>query len=143
MRLKRKGFSLIEALLVLAVLGIILAIGTPNYLRWRASTAVKQAAAQLAQDLDKQRSEARRINQDRQLSFSVDANTYTANGVTKSLPSGVALQSASDTSLRFLAPHGTTTTDKALRSYTLSWTNNGEIQRTVRVVGITGKVIVQ
>jgi type IV pilus assembly protein PilA len=115
------GFSLVEMLIVLAVLGILMGIGTPSYFRWRASTAVRQAAVQLAQDIDGQRSEARRSNS--ATTVVVSSNSYSLGAVSKSVPAQVTLQADSSSPISFEPPYGTTST--------------------VRVVGVTGKVIVQ
>ena len=46
-----KGFTLIETMIVLTIAGIILAIATPAFSRYRSSLALTQARAQLLDDV--------------------------------------------------------------------------------------------
>jgi type IV pilus assembly protein PilA len=135
----RRGFTMIEIIIVLAVLAILLAIATPNYQRWRASVQVQQMAQQLAQDISKQRSEARRTNTSKTLT--VASNQYSLNGNTITMPSTISLTPDASTSLTFAPPYGSS--GSPLRTFTLTWKSNTSIERKVRVVGVMGKVIIQ
>jgi prepilin-type N-terminal cleavage/methylation domain-containing protein len=145
--LKRSGFTLLEGLVVLAVLGILLAIATPSYLRWQANTVTNEAALQFARDIERTRTEAKRLNTPMRIELASD-NSYrrinVASGATTSisLPPGVRLVGlGASMGATFSPPYGTT--DAPLRSFAVSWRNDASIERTVRVVGVTGKVIVQ
>ncbi len=141
-KVTRQGLSLTETLLLLAVIGILIGFATPNFLRWRAATTVKQAAVQLATDIDNERTTVRRTNVASTVLLNAGTDSYTIDGVSKTLPSNVDLQTSTAT-LTFEPPYGTTDTTTNLRSFTVSWQNDNSITRVVRVVGITGKVIVQ
>jgi len=148
--LKRSGFTLLEGLVVLAVLGILLAIATPSYLRWRANTVTNEAALQFARDIERTRTEAKRRNT--RMRIELTSNTAAqgyfridlASGARTSisLPPGVRLEPlGASMGATFSPPYGTT--DAPLRSFAVFWQNDASITRTIRVVGVTGKVIVQ
>jgi prepilin-type N-terminal cleavage/methylation domain-containing protein len=61
----KRGLSLLELLIVLAVLGLLLGLGVPNFLRWRAQAEVDEAARSLAQAFQYARAEAKRTNANR------------------------------------------------------------------------------
>lgn len=135
----RQGFSMIEIVIVLAVLAILIAIATPNYQRWRANVQVQQMAQQLAQDISQQRSEARRTNTSKALT--VATNQYSLNGRTVTMPSTISLTPDTLAALTFAPPYGSSSSP--LRTFTLTWKSNSTIERKVRVVGVMGKVIIQ
>ncbi len=70
----KQGFSLLELLVVLAVLGIVVAIGTTTFLGFRQTTEIQEAQSQFAQDLERVRQFARR--------YSVDYVIKTPNATT-------------------------------------------------------------
>ena len=61
---KNKGFSLIELIIVIALIGIIAAIAAPNFTRYRDNTNLREAARDLASDIQlyKQRAMAENVN---------------------------------------------------------------------------------
>jgi prepilin-type N-terminal cleavage/methylation domain-containing protein len=137
----RQGFSMIEMLVVIAVLGILMAIATPNYRRWRANVEVKQITEQFVQEINKQRSEAKRTNTTRDIGFGI--NSYISEGGTiVSMPSSIIFEAVHSTaSLSFHSPYGTS--NEPLRTFKFRWANDPSIERTVRVVGVMARVIVQ
>lgn len=155
--MKRSGFTLLEGLVVLAVLGILLAIATPSYLRWRATAITNEAAVQFARDIERTRTEAKRFNTRMRIELASDNTGYRrineASGARTSisLPPGVRLEPGdtldpqghprSTWYIIFFPPYGTT--DASPASFRVWWSNDTSIERTVRVVGLTGKVIVR
>lgn len=136
----RWGFSLLELLVILAVLGILMGLGTPSYLTWRANAVVTEATQQFARDIDQQRTQAKRTNAPRSIRVA-SSSTYELNGRTVSLPAGVSFASASPTVIIFLPPYGTK--DTAVDTYRLVSASRPSIGRTIRVVGVTGKVVIK
>ncbi|GIW33609.1 Tfp pilus assembly protein FimT/FimU [Meiothermus sp.] len=147
-RLSPKGVSLVEFLIVLAVLGILLGVGFVSLRSYQESLAIREAATQVATELLNIRQQARR--QSVNFSFQADANSSTY-GVgpssslpqlpQKTLPQGVTFQSvpAGEGRVTFLAPYGIV--DVANRTYVLQGPGNRILN--VHIVGSTGKVVVR
>ena len=49
---KDTGFTLLELMVVIAIMATIAAIGTPNFLQWRSNSNLKGAAGNLRSDLE-------------------------------------------------------------------------------------------
>lgn len=132
----RRGLSLLELLIVLAVFGILAAIGVVALLHYRDTVALKQAAAQVATDLEHARSLARRTSVSQEFSAADGAHTYTISGQTYTLPPGVTFAEGQE-HISFTAPYGTTSASP--KSLELQ-NRGGKIH--VNVLGIGGKVVV-
>jgi prepilin-type N-terminal cleavage/methylation domain-containing protein len=83
-----KGFSLIELIIVIAILGIVSAIAAPNFNKYRQNTNLKEAARDLASDISLYRQRAVAENIHYQIVFNQAANNYTVQRETV-LNSGV------------------------------------------------------
>ena len=55
---RAKGFSLVELMITLAVLGIIIMVGLPSYARWIQNSNVRNASESVLQGMQRARSEA-------------------------------------------------------------------------------------
>lgn len=127
MKVKKNGFTLIEALVVLAMAAIMLAIALPSVFKWREQAAFKEAARQVVTAMREARSLAVAQQWEYRVDFDVDGGRYQitrgdrANGsanwdtvvtpwtpfhASVTLRSGSTCTSLSDTSLRF-SPDGT------------------------------------
>jgi prepilin-type N-terminal cleavage/methylation domain-containing protein len=73
----QQGFTLIEVLVVLALVFIIGGIGFNQWLGASKRGAVRSAAVQIAADLERVRSSARRYNTNASLTRGTNANKYT------------------------------------------------------------------
>ncbi|WP_295817548.1 Tfp pilus assembly protein FimT/FimU [uncultured Deinococcus sp.] len=162
------GVTLIELLIVIAILGILLALGMVNYARWRASSAVMQGAQEFAQAVRTTRSGAKRANacwQIAPVSFTASNTEYhvreysgptcpaTAATLlrtrTFSMPPGTLLVrvsaagtvSTTPSTINFVPPYGST--DGAADTFRVQWASDPSISRTVRVTGVFGKVILR
>ena len=132
------GFTLLEMLIVLAVLGIILALGVGSVIGWIRSTQLREAATQVEADLERVRSGSLRFNRDAQFQV-LSATSYqlTVDG----RDSVVTLPNAT------LGPVGTTVTYSAPHSLLGSapqplQISVGPKSRTIRTIGLTGKVVI-
>lgn len=166
--MNRLGFTLIEILIVIAIIGILASIGIVNYTRWRASTAVMEGAQQFAQAVSRTRTEAKRANACRQLSLVAytdtnaqyqvkeysgpDCPTTTATLLrtrTYTMPPGTRIVrtnssgavSTAAAPINFKPPYGTT--DSSPDNFEVRWNASTTISRKLRVTSIFGKVVIQ
>lgn len=137
------GFTLIEMLVVLAILGIIGTMGVTTYIRESRVAAVRQAAIEMQSDIETLRSSTIRYNGDSKFALATGGKGYTltiasnpaATTITRTFSNGVtATTTASD--LTYKAP--LSTVDAPDRSYTLSFDS---ISYYVKVIGVTGKAV--
>lgn len=153
------GFTLIEILIVLAIIGILLGLGIMNYVRWRASSAVMEGAQQFARDIDRTRTNAKRENTCwliQPTSLSAPSATYqlqkfttptctgtAASTQTKTMPAGtrIAYSSGTPKYVNFTPPFGTT--DSSPNVYEVTWAGNTQIKRSVRVTSVLGKTVIK
>ena len=148
----RRGFSLLEFLIVLGILGFLLALATPNYLRWRAQAQLDEAARSLAWTLQQARADAKRTNATRSVrvytsppgwavgnncaSLSPSEPTFKLSGLTL-----ITNYSPTPVDVVFTPPYGTT--DAPLKKFTLKHARYADLTRSVHVIGVTGKVVVR
>jgi len=161
--LNRQGFTLIELLIVIAIIGILAAIGMVNYTRWRASSTVMEGAQQFAQAINATRTGAKRANACWQISVTPSSSTNRQYQIkeyasacplpststpapfktrTYSMPSGAVLVHISGAStISFRPPYGTA--DSSPDQFEVQWASNIDINKKVRLTGIFGKVVVK
>lgn len=78
---KQAGFSLIEMMIVVAVMGILAAVGLPNYQAWIQNTQIRTAAESIQTGLQKARIEA--VKRNVSVKFVLGANSaWTVSCVT-------------------------------------------------------------
>lgn len=153
---RQAGFTLIEMLIVLTIVGIMITVGLTNYLRFARLTQVREAAQQFARDVDVARNEAKRTNDCWTISYSPGgATTYRLQQYATSncsgdvvatrqatLPNGAVLTPNDGSSvMQFVPPFGTTG-DTAV-TFTVGLVSDSTYNRTVRVSGVMGRVVIR
>ncbi len=73
----QKGFTLIETIMVLAVLGIIMAIATPSFSKWKEKHQINGQAQKVYFDLMLARTSAVKNNNIVRVTFNTTSHTYT------------------------------------------------------------------
>lgn len=146
----KRGFSLLEFLIVLGILGLLLTLTTPTYLRWRAQAQLDEATRSLAWAFQQARAEAKRTNATRCVKvfsnpagWAVGQDCASLSQPTQTLPNlNISTNHPSfPVSVPFTPPYGTT--DAPLKKFTLSHTRYPNLTRSVHVIGVIGKVVVR
>ncbi len=149
-----QGFTLIEILVVLALIGIIGGVAFNSWLGASQRGAVRSAATQIAADLERARSSARRYNTDASFTRGTNALKYTL--VTNGNSSNIDMPPGTETTVQ----NGTLTAGSLIVTYTapnaeldatsitttpeikVSLTNQPSVPPIyVKVIGVTGKVV--
>lgn len=146
---KRAGFTLVEILIVLAVMGIIMALATVNLQGLRERTQVRQAATDFAVLLRQARTLAQRYNANATVALTTTGYTLTqtrSSGTvtqTYTIPTGieaVATATGGETSITYRAPYGEVVSTGL--SITFRSKRSTNLSVLVGAVGLTGKVVI-
>lgn len=158
---RSKGFTLLEMLIVLAILGILTAIAIPSYARYSATQEVLQAQQSVIQQINLARSGAKRASQNYWAAWTND-QWGTQLEVVRKFGSGTTYDAAQDTKTTLVLPttikmNGLTSSGSAIDKiwYSAPYGRKtvsdvqinlvhkvySDIQVSIRVVGVTGKVV--
>lgn len=142
----RAGFTLLEVLVVLAIIGIIAAAFYVNLNRALHDAQLREAASQVVGDLRRARSTAQKGSTDIPILLpgSAGGSTYSVNGQNFTLPYDVKLVcktncSGGSTALTYTAPYSEIKVDGYV--FTLRSPATGVQPLELRIVGVTGKVM--
>lgn len=80
--LNKNGFTLTEVLIVIAILGIVLAIAAPNFTRYRDNANLREAARDVSSDIQLYKQRAIAENTNYEISFSGNNYTITKGATT-------------------------------------------------------------
>lgn len=140
MKRPRAGFTLIEMLAVLAIIGLLMTLGTPAYLRWIATNDVTNAAQTLTQEVARVRTQVKR--RDAPITLVV---TDGGSSVVSDRTVPLSLSSVTGAlNLTFVPPYGTLATGTVTpQSVTIHSTRNAGVSRQVSIVSLFGKTVVQ
>lgn len=141
----QRGFSLIEMLIVMAILSILLAIGAMSYINWRDSEHFRESQRTLLDAINRARVDSRRTSHDQTISWdtgkvdSITIDNGAADPLTIELPYGVTFETltgdGSDISYTYQAPFGRVGgTNFALGLY-----GKGDRKAMLYIYGVTGK----
>lgn len=146
------GVTLVEMLLVLAIIGILLGIGTSSYLRWARNEQVREAATQLYSDLNRARTLAQQSSRSAALDF-VSATRYdlrlgaagAADTLRRDLAPGLRLTlygggAVAGRTVEFRAPYSEVPAGSAL-AFEITRDQPGYRKLRVAVAGVTGTVV--
>lgn len=127
----REGFTLLELLFVLCILGLLLALVFPSYQRWRQAEDVRSAQAIISTELSRARLKAKRTSSTQLVTWT--PTTFRGAGL------GRAQISTPPQTITYHGPHGTVE-DPSPLTLTIS---SGQRTGSVVVVGVFGKAYSQ
>ena len=76
-----KGFSLVELVVVLAIVAVLVAVSAPNFIEWNRNARSKEAATLCSTTLRRAKGQAINLNQRVKVEFDLDARTVIMNVV--------------------------------------------------------------
>jgi prepilin-type N-terminal cleavage/methylation domain-containing protein len=133
----QQGFTLLELLIVLAILAILFGLAANGYVRYRARLELRQAQQVLVQELSRARSDARRLSQTQRITWTDKTVLIGTREISLSDSGAVTLQNLNEqTTLNYTAPYGRILSSE----YKFELRGRGGLTNMIYVYGVTGKV---
>ncbi len=133
----KQGFTLLELLIVLAILAVLLGIAVNNYQRYRSRLELREAQQVLVQELNRARSDAKRLSAHQSVAWTDKTITIGVREVKLSASGNVTLvKLKGSNTLTYFAPYGRVNTGE----YEFELRGRSDLTSTVHVYGVTGKV---
>jgi prepilin-type N-terminal cleavage/methylation domain-containing protein len=138
-----KGFTLVELIMVMTIMGIIVAIALPPYLSWRKNLEYRTTARGVVAALREARSRAITDNQPHQVVFDSTNKQYRLADYTTwtSLAPDVILNTSPSTTIQY-NPNGTSSGVSTACTCTINVQDTAGTNRFQIVVNPTGRVVV-
>ena len=95
----RQGFTLVELLIVVALIGIVGAVSVSTYVGWRADTHNREVVTQIERSLAQARQDAKRLSADVSVTFGDGDAEYLVDGTAVPLPGGGTVSTPSPSGL--------------------------------------------
>lgn len=95
--MNNRGFTLLEALVVVVLMATMLAVATPSLISWRESARVREVASDILSHLRQARSNAIATNQDIDVTIEPDTGQLLVDGtVVQTFPGAVPIETSPD-----------------------------------------------
>jgi prepilin-type N-terminal cleavage/methylation domain-containing protein len=148
----KQGFTLLEMLVVIAVVGVVATLGVTTFLGFRQTTEIQQAQSQLAQDLERVRQLARRYSVTYRFetpsTTSYQAYALKADGTKDStvpelalrvLPNSATFSYTPSANAKYTGPFGRVNTTTSALCYAVRIASSGKFAE-ITLLGVTGRV---
>lgn len=106
--MNNRGFTLVEVIVAMVLLGILLVIAAPSLNRWRESAGYKEVARGILVGLREARSRAVTENKTVTATIDLAAHQLSYDGITKNFSATIKLEVDNDTSLQDSDPRSIT-----------------------------------
>ena len=97
--MNNRGLTIVEVIVVMAVMTIVLAIAAPSMISWRSTATVKEVAQDILGGLRQARSLAVADNQNVTATLNLDDHKLTYGSMTRNLAADIKLEADNDNSL--------------------------------------------